>query len=91
MHGHTWKVKVGFVGPVNQKTGMIVDFSDVKGVIHTLDHHSLNSFIENPTAENIALYLAEKLNILLASDGYLEFIEVWESDKSMVRIDAQSK
>jgi len=42
LHGHTWKVKVGFKGEINPGTNMIVDFTEIKKRIKpiqdALDH-----------------------------------------------------
>lgn len=66
-HGHNWDVDVYVRGAGLDKTGMLVDFKDVREnvmeVLDELDHCDLNSlaaFSElNPTSENIAKYLYE--------------------------------
>lgn len=66
LHGHTWKLIVTFKGEVDQKTGMIMDFVDIKKIVEEkildkLDHLYLNDIIENPTCENILLWIKEQL------------------------------
>lgn len=63
MHGHTWRVEVAIEGGVDPKTGMVLDFADLKLLLlplkDVLDHQVLNeSVLENPTAENIAWFIS---------------------------------
>jgi 6-pyruvoyltetrahydropterin/6-carboxytetrahydropterin synthase len=79
-HGHNWKVEILADGDVDKKTGMVVDFSELKAIVNELDHTNLNKFIRNPTAENIVKYLLRKFYHKYPT---LFFdIKVWESDKS---------
>ena len=66
MHGHNYKFFVGLEGEVDPATGMIADFGVVKQVVAErvlarADHQTLNDFLENPTAENIARWIWETL------------------------------
>lgn len=78
LHGHTWKVEVECVGPISPHTGMVVDFKDIKSVIDRLDHSYLNDVLDNPTAENVAVYLYNR--ILFCTQ-----VKVWESDNCYVQ------
>ena len=92
LHGHNFKVRVTIVGEELDKAGMLVDFLDVKDAIwdifDELDHKNLNEvepFIEalNPSAENIAKYIHEKLTKSLTADGVpisISEVRVWETD-----------
>lgn len=64
-HGHTWKVTVTKRGTVEESSGMVMDFNDlndlVKPIIEELDHAYLNAIVPNPTCENIASYIADRL------------------------------
>ena len=42
LHGHTWRVEVELEG-IPSDDGMMIDFTDIKGIIDELDHsmHSL--------------------------------------------------
>lgn len=66
LHGHSFKVRVYVQGPVNEM-GWVVDFAELKDIcrpwIELLDHSFLNeiSGLENPTSENIAMWLWDKL------------------------------
>lgn len=64
-HGHTYELLVTVEGPI-QENGMVVDFSLLKKVVEDealvhLDHRDLNDIFENPTAENITLFVWKKL------------------------------
>lgn len=85
LHGHTYKLQVSVNGDINEKTGMIIDFLELdkiveKNVLSILDHSFLNDTIKNPTAENIAVWIWEKLkNIINLSE-----IKLWETPTSFV-------
>jgi 6-pyruvoyltetrahydropterin/6-carboxytetrahydropterin synthase len=67
MHGHSYRVELTFEGPVDPKTGFVVDFFDIEKAVHPLlsrvDHHVLNEVngLENPTAEHICLWFLYEL------------------------------
>lgn len=80
MHGHNYRFQVGVEGEVEPRTGMVADFGAVKALVeeHVLaraDHRTLNDFLENPTAENIARWIFEALEPRLA--GLVE-VKLWE-------------
>lgn len=90
LHGHTWKVRVALTGSKLDKTGMLVDFTDIKmsldRIIENLDHHYLNEiapFLKiNPTAENIAAFIYRQLRSKIGRGVTLSEVEVWESEFS---------
>ena len=93
LHGHTWKVEVAVEGPVNKKTGMVVDFSWLKYLLNTevvekFDHTYLNDWYKNPTAEMLAEYIFDTIkNEWIQSSEepiQLKWVKVWESDDSYV-------
>ncbi|MBK7585487.1 MAG: 6-carboxytetrahydropterin synthase QueD [Myxococcales bacterium] len=67
LHGHSFKIEIGIAGPVDPKTGWLLDFGDLDAVwapIHdALDHRYLNDVagLENPTSEVLARWLWERL------------------------------
>ena len=62
LHGHTWKVEFGLEGPPNFETGMLINFTELKELIDSLDHCYLNAVVKFlPTAENVAKYFLEQL------------------------------
>lgn len=69
-HGHNFVLEASFEGPVNPKTGMVVNLKDVdqllKRVTDPMDHHFLNTDIPYfhdrvPTTEQIASYCFEEI------------------------------
>ncbi len=74
-HGHNWKVEVVVRGEKLNEIGVLVDFKDLKKalkeVLSELDHQDLNKHPafqdQNPSSENIARYIFEKLAESLAS------------------------
>jgi len=67
MHGHSYRVELKVEGPVDPHTGFVVDFFDIEAafapLLKTLDHHCLNEIegLENPTAENIAVWIYQRV------------------------------
>ena len=71
-HGHNYELEVGVTGDINQETGFLIDIEELKTIIKEevedyLDHKNLNLDIPefknlNPTMENIAVLIWDKLN-----------------------------
>lgn len=86
LHGHNWKVEVTVVSDRLNKLGMVMDFRKLKNklnkVLDGLDHRYINELPYfrkvNPTSENIARYIYDKLS---AGNCQPSAVTVWESDK----------
>ena len=83
VHGHTYEVEVVVEGPVDEKTGFLMDFYDLKealrSVLEELDHRDLNEILDNPTAECIADHIRAGLEaVLLATPAALVSVKLWE-------------
>ncbi|MGX1168203.1 6-pyruvoyltetrahydropterin/6-carboxytetrahydropterin synthase [Bradyrhizobium sp. USDA 372] len=82
LHGHSYRVEVQLEGPVDPHTGFVADFFDIEecfaGVLEALDHRCLNDVegLENPTAENIAIWIWDRLGSRLHQ---LSAIRVYET------------
>ena len=71
-HGHNYELEVGVTGDINQETGFLIDIVELKTIIKEevedyLDHKNLNLDVPefknlNPTMENIAVLVWDKLN-----------------------------
>ena len=91
LHGHNWKVEVFLAGPTLDGTGLLLDFGVVKArtreVLEEIDHKYLNELAafqdRNPSSENLACYLYERLGAVLNGDAVkIHRVNVWESDTS---------
>lgn len=82
LHGHNWIVTVYCKAEELNHNGMVVDFALVKKSIHGLmDHGNLNEIFKfNPTAENIAKWICEKVNELCLPHGTCYKVIVQESE-----------
>lgn len=82
MHGHTFRVVVRLEGEVGKKTGWVRDFGEIKRlcepVMDELDHSTLNDIpgLDNPTSENIAVWIWNRLRPVLPE---LSAVEVGET------------
>jgi 6-pyruvoyltetrahydropterin/6-carboxytetrahydropterin synthase len=91
LHGHNWRIEVVLSGDRLNEAGLLVDFKDVKTaankILEDLDHSYLNDLPqfkdENPSSENIAAYLFQRLSSKL-NNGHLRVTKVtaWESDSA---------
>ncbi len=67
LHGHSYRVEIQLDGPVDPYTGFVADFFDIEkcfaALLDALDHRCLNEVegLENPTAENIAVWMWDRL------------------------------
>jgi len=67
LHGHSFRVEVRVRGSVDEHTGCVIDFGDLKKVVQPfidrLDHRYLNEIegLENPTSEHLARWLWERV------------------------------
>jgi len=67
LHGHSFRIEVHVSGEVDQATGWVMDFADVKvafaPIFERLDHHYLNDIegLDNPTSERLAAWIWAQL------------------------------
>lgn len=86
LHGHNWHVRVVFAGPELDTMGVLVDFTVVRpkflAVLAKLNDTFLNelpTFAErNPSAENVALHIAEEIQAIGEPAAKLMAVEVEE-------------
>lgn len=71
-HGHNYTLEVTVRGPVDNRSGFVVDLKDLKQIMHqevldAMDHRFLNKevpeFIDRiPTTENLAIAIWDRLH-----------------------------
>lgn len=92
-HGHNYDLIVGVSGEIDPETGYLIDLKILKDIIKTevetaFDHKNLNlevpEFAEvNPTVENIAVVIYQKIKKVLDSKFDLE-IKLYETPRNFV-------
>jgi 6-pyruvoyltetrahydropterin/6-carboxytetrahydropterin synthase len=67
LHGHSFRVEIVVIGELDPRLGWVMDYADIskvfKPIWEKLDHFYLNEVpgLENPTSENIAIWIWKKL------------------------------
>lgn len=92
-HGHNYELEVMVEGPIDPDTGYVLDVGELKRVVEErvlgeLDHRNLNLDVawfrdRIPSAENIAVYLWERLAEAFPR-GELRRIRLWETPRNYV-------
>ena len=92
-HGHNYELEVGVTGPVDPETGFVIDLGELKKIIRdevedAFDHKNLNVEVPefkklNPTAENIAIVIWEKLRKRLEA-RYDISVKLYETPRNFV-------
>lgn len=81
LHGHSYRFIVEVEGRMDPQQGMVMDFGDLDERVHArviarVDHHHLNEFLENPTAEWIAIWIYRALAPELSGLRAVELFEI---------------
>ncbi len=85
LHGHSFLVRIEVAGPVGEQSGWVIDFADIKSAFkplyEQLDHHYLNEVegLENPTSENLASWIWQRLKPTLPLLSAIEIKETCTS------------
>ena len=96
LHGHSFRVELHVEGPVDARTGWVMDFADIKSAFaplyDQLDHHYLNDIegLENPTSENLARWIFRRLRPALPGLDQVVVHETCTSGASYRAADAAS-
>jgi 6-pyruvoyltetrahydropterin/6-carboxytetrahydropterin synthase len=67
LHGHSFHIEIYASGPLDSHLGWVADFAEIKAAFKAiedqLDHRCLNEVVglENPTSENLARWLWQRL------------------------------
>ena len=87
LHGHTWDVEVTVAGEKLDEIGIVYDFKllkdDLRAVLDDYDHVFLDEVPPfdtlNPTAENLARIVYERLAASVDPAVRVREVAVWES------------
>jgi 6-pyruvoyltetrahydropterin/6-carboxytetrahydropterin synthase len=92
-HGHNYDLIVSVTGEIDRETGYVMDMKVLKDLIKehvedAMDHKNLNEEVPefeqlNPTAENIAVVIFDKLRPHIASTKELEVV-LYETPRNFV-------
>lgn len=92
-HGHNYELIVGVTGEIDPETGFVMDMKILKDIIYeevevALDHKNLNVEVPefkslNPTAENIAFVIWNKLRSHIQKELELEVV-LYETPRNFV-------
>lgn len=95
LHGHTYEVIFGISGYTDDR-GLVVDFSDIKRLWKEeieiyLDHKYINETLPpmNTTAENIVVWIYEKMKAVLAVSPQklrVEYVKLYETPTSFAEV-----
>lgn len=92
LHGHNFTVEATVSAPVLNGEGIMIDFRDMKKwldeILAQLDHSCLNElpFFSgiNPSSENIAHFIFDRVKEKLPGGLCLARVTVWESEDARV-------
>ena len=98
-HGHNYELIVSVCGEIDPQTGFVIDMGELKTLIYEqielyLDHKNLNEQVPefktlNPTAENIAVVIWNRLRPFLAKNLALS-ITLYETPRNYVTYDGNN-
>jgi 6-pyruvoyltetrahydropterin/6-carboxytetrahydropterin synthase len=100
-HGHNYLLDVTVRGAIDPRTGMVCDLAALQQLVDDLvvepfDHTFLNKDVPHfastvPTAENIALHIADRLQGPIAAQGaHLHRVRLQESPNNAAEVFAES-
>ena len=66
LHGHSYTLVVTVDRTIDPESGLAIDFGDLKRIVNgeiiePIDHRYINDLIDNPTAENMAVWIWSRL------------------------------
>ena len=92
-HGHNYDLTVSVTGEIDTETGFLIDLKILKDIIKAqvedyLDHKNLNLEVQefkelNPTAENIAVVIYNRIKTVLEPKFDLE-VTLYETPRNFV-------
>ena len=96
-HGHNYTLEVSVRGPIDARTGYVMDLGKLKGVVERtvvdqVDHRNVNlevAFMRdvNPTTENLVVAMWREIEPALPGDARLVRLKLWETENNYVEYD----
>jgi len=93
-HGHNYEIDVTVEGEVDPETGFVMDLKDLKQaverrILDDVDHRNLNTEVDwlsgvNPTTENVAVGMWQRISGELPANVELVRIKLWETPRNYV-------
>nr|CAG4651453.1 EOG090X0HIM [Simocephalus serrulatus] len=93
-HGHNYTVEVTVRGPIDEKTGMVINLADLKcfmekSIMNVMDHKNLDKdvpYFQNvvSTTENVAVFIWDSLSAQISEPSRLYEVKVFETDKNIM-------
>ena len=97
-HGHNYTLEVSVTGPVDERTGYVVDLGKLKSIVTQayvdhVDHRNMNidvPFMQGviPTAENIIVVCWRVIQPAIAP-AVLTRLRLWETENNHVEYDGR--
>jgi 6-pyruvoyltetrahydropterin/6-carboxytetrahydropterin synthase len=97
-HGHNYELVVKVSGVPDELTGFVIDLKELSDIIseqvlEQFDHKNLNLDVPefaslNPTAENIAIVIYNKLRPHIKNDLHLQ-VRLYETERNFVEYPAE--
>jgi 6-pyruvoyltetrahydropterin/6-carboxytetrahydropterin synthase len=92
-HGHNYVLEVSVEGPVDERTGYVIDLGKLKAIVERevvsqVDHRNMNVDVPfmrglNPTSENIVVACWRALERHV-TPGRLKRLRLWETENNYV-------
>ncbi|KAI9585742.1 6-pyruvoyl tetrahydrobiopterin synthase [Glossina fuscipes] len=93
-HGHNYTVEVTVRGPIEKRTGMVMNITDIKlamdaVIFKQLDHKNLDKDVDYfkdlpSTTENLTIFIWDNIRDKLKYAELLYEVKVYETDKNSV-------
>lgn len=93
LHGHSVKIVVSISSKELTDDGMVVDFIRVKDFIRKYDHRYLGDVMQVQTMEKLAKLIFGLISEYLTKSvnrAKIDYIEVWESESSVVKYSGEN-
>lgn len=93
LHEHHWRVSATFAGRELNEQGVLVDFAwlkrsldEVLATLHERNLNELDAFTRRaPSAENVAVHVAERFSAIVTEAARLRVVEVEEAPGCIAR------